>query len=186
MYCFINDEDATATTTTITTTTTTMDEHVVYERRDEQSEWDAAAIADVVKKFLRDPRTAISAEVASVDGEPEVVNDRLLLWLKGIEEPLRYESEVKRWLGRECSYTFETHKFSDSTVDNGVVMAARPCIEFDFGQAQRTILRRRAVNVGQIVLMMCCICAFAVFFFKLAKHWEGYDAPWTDLWCYLA
>ena len=154
-------------------------ERVVYQRvRESVYDWDQGVVVAVVNKFLKDRRTTISQEGASV-GDIELINDRMLLSIEGVETPLQYMREVPSWLGPEFRWTYENKVYVDGSSENGATLAARACIEFDTAAADRTLIWRKVFRLGRLLLLICCIFTFGIFLTKLMRLWEGYERPWN-------
>ena len=152
-------------------------ERIAYQRK-QSHRWNIDVITALVNDFLGDRRTSISREGASVD-EVEIINNRMLLWIEGVETPLRYVREVSRWLGPEFLWSCKNRVFVDGSSENGVSLAARPCIEFNMAAAERTLRWRKAFQMIRLLLLVCCIFTFGIFLTKLMRLWEGYERPWT-------
>lgn len=162
------------------------EEHEIY-RNDGGSAldaWDLTQIEALVREVLRDRSTAISKEHAAIS-ETDVINNRFLMWIEGLEKPTDYLGEVPRLLGPEFRLTCERTAFLDRSSSAGATVGVRPCIEFDAGRARRTLAWRWVVRWALILLMICCIFAFGLALTKLLRLWEGYESPWTHFSHYL-
>ena len=162
------------------------EEHVVYRNEGPSAldEWSLELVKREVKRYLRDERASVSRVKAFVHSS-ETVDDRLLLWIEGIEKPLDYVSEVRRFLGPEFQLTCETRAFTDRSSADGASMGGRVCIEFSALAAKRTRFWRSLTHGVLMLLLVCCIFAFGAFLLKLLRLWEGYERPWTHFANYL-
>lgn len=160
-----------------------MTERRVYDRSSLEQpvdQWNPRRVAQVIENYLKDSRTKISQEVGFVDGEVEVVDNVICVWLGGIETPAEYFGDVRKFLGPECRLIFERRVFGNR--EDGASIGSKPCIEFDTKAAAATLRFRTLWAFFQILLLICCIFCLLFFGSQLTAHWEGYDRPWTGLW----